>query len=69
MASRDRRNIKFSKLIAKGENPLGMTAQTANGTAHHTGTGWNDRGRDRMPRDQVAEGGAWGGKNSTRTGA
>ena len=67
MASRDRRNIKFSKLIAKGENPLGMTAQTANGTAHATGQGWN-KDWDFGSREQVEEGGAWGGKRSNRTG-
>ena len=26
--------LDFEKLIAKGENPNGFTAQTANGTAH-----------------------------------
>jgi hypothetical protein len=33
--------LDFEKLIAKGENPNGFTAQTANGTAHWKGTGWN----------------------------
>lgn len=28
-------------LIADGENPKGFTAQTANGTSHWKGTGWN----------------------------
>ena len=31
----------LESLIEGGVNPLGMTAQTANGTAHATGTGWN----------------------------
>lgn len=34
-------NMNFEKLLAKGENPLGFTAQTANGTAHYRGAGWN----------------------------
>ena len=29
--------LDFEKLIAKGENPNGFTAQTANGTAHWKG--------------------------------
>ena len=33
--------MNFEKLLAKGENPMGFTAQTANGTAHYRGTGWN----------------------------
>ena len=33
--------MDFEKLIEKGENPLGFTSQTANGTAHWQGTGWN----------------------------
>jgi hypothetical protein len=33
--------MDFEKLIARGENPNGFTAQTANGTAHWRGTGWN----------------------------
>jgi hypothetical protein len=33
--------LDFEKLIAKGENPNGFTAQTANGTAHWKGEGWN----------------------------
>ncbi len=33
--------IDFEKLIGKGENPQGFTAQTNNGTAHWKGTGWN----------------------------
>ena len=33
--------IDFEKLIGFGENPKGFTSQTANGTAHWQGTGWN----------------------------
>jgi hypothetical protein len=28
------RNIRFSKMVAKGENPAGMTSETVNGTVH-----------------------------------
>jgi hypothetical protein len=35
------RKLDFEKIIQKGENPLGFTSQTANGTAHWQGTGWN----------------------------
>lgn len=35
------RTLDLEGLIGKGENPNGFTAQTANGTAHATGTGWN----------------------------
>ena len=33
--------MKFESMIQPGENPKGFTAQTANGTAHAFGTGWN----------------------------
>lgn len=35
------RKLDFEKIIQKGENPLGFTSQTPNGTAHWQGTGWN----------------------------
>jgi len=35
------RKLNFEKIIQKGENPKGFTAQTPNGTAHWEGTGWN----------------------------
>lgn len=41
MANRDRRKIDFEGLYEKGSNPNGFTSQTANGTAHAFGTGWN----------------------------
>lgn len=33
--------MDWEKMIAPAENPKGFTSQTANGTAHATGTGWN----------------------------
>jgi hypothetical protein len=33
--------MDFEKIIQKGENSKGFTAQTNNGTAHWEGTGWN----------------------------
>lgn len=33
--------MDFESMIEKGENPQGFTAQTANGTAHWQGPGWN----------------------------
>lgn len=41
MKNQPLRKMNFEKLIKDGENPLGFTAQTANGTAHWKGTGWN----------------------------
>lgn len=54
MANRDRRKLDFEGMIGSGENPKGFTAQTANGTAHATGTGWNkdyDWSMDQLPPD------------------
>jgi hypothetical protein len=36
--------MDFERAIGRGENPLGLTAQTVNGTAHWRGTGWNRDG-------------------------
>jgi hypothetical protein len=36
--------MNFEGMIGKGENPRGLTAQTCNGTARATGTGWNENG-------------------------
>jgi hypothetical protein len=33
--------MKFESMIQDGENEKGLTAQTANGTAHWKGAGWN----------------------------
>lgn len=66
MANRQRRNIDFEGLYGFGENPRGMTAQTANGTAHATGTGWNkdyDFSMEQLPPDPVRPAG-----RSNRTG-
>ena len=41
MKNQPLRKMNFEKLIKDGENPLGFTAQTSNGTAHWKGTGWN----------------------------
>ena len=38
--------MDFEALIRDGENPRGFTAQTANGTAHYKGPGWNQRDTD-----------------------
>lgn len=35
------RKMNMESIIQDGENPKGFTAQTANGTAHWKGTGWN----------------------------
>lgn len=46
--------LDFEKLIERGENPKGFTAQTANGTAHWKGTGFNksyDWEREQLPPD------------------
>ncbi len=61
-----RRSMNFEKLIAKGENAKGFTSQTANGTAHTFGTGWNRDEPTEMP--QVKVGGPWQDRRSTRTG-
>ena len=58
---------KLESLIEKGENPLGFTAQTNNGTAHWKGTGWN-KDVPGAPMPEVEIGGPWQGKRSTRTG-
>jgi hypothetical protein len=37
--------MKFENMIRDGENSKGFTGQTANGTAHWKGTGWNSNTR------------------------
>jgi hypothetical protein len=60
------RTLDFEKMIGEGENPKGFTAQTANGTAHWKGTGWN---RDyEFTREQVEPAPAWPAGRSNRTG-
>lgn len=61
------RSMDFERLIEKGENPLGFTSQTVNGSAHYEGTGWNKMRP--MSAPEVEPGGAWkGGRYSNRTG-
>ena len=44
--------MKFEDMIQEGENPKGFTGQTANGTVHCYGTGWNQRTYDfEMPQN------------------
>lgn len=68
MAQSDVPNLKipFERLIGRGENPQGFTAQTANGTAHWRGTGWNkgfEYDQPEMPPDATRRAG-----RSNRTG-
>lgn len=62
-------SMDFSALVARGENPGGMVAQTSNGTFHegrggdgetgrwdrHADGGWSEN--DPMPRDPMSGGG------------
>ena len=58
----------LSSLYARGENPKGFTAQTAIGTAHATGTGWNkNTWESDWDRPQVEPVGAWQPGRSNRT--
>lgn len=66
MANRDRRKLNFESIIQAGENPAGFTSQTANGTAHWQGTGWNKEyefRREQLEPDPTRPAG-----RSTRTG-
>lgn len=57
----------LESLYERGENPQGFTAQTANGTAHWNGTGWNLTGREfTMP--QLPPGPTRPAGRSNRTG-
>ena len=60
-------NIDFEKMIGRGENPQGFTAQTANGTAHWRGTGWNKSDYD-WERPQLASDRTRREGRSNRTG-
>ena len=60
------RKMDFEKMIGAGENAKGFTAQTPNGTAHATGTGWNkgwDWSSDQLEPDPTRPAG-----RSNRTG-
>ena len=60
------RKLDFEKLIAKGENPLGLTSQTPNGTAHATGTGFNRQWN--YDSEQIEPSAVWPAGRSNRTG-
>lgn len=64
MAKKTIKNLE--SLYGFGENPNGFTSQTANGTAHAVGTGWNKKPPFTAP--EVGESGAWQKPNSNRTG-
>ena len=58
--------MKFEDMIGFGENPQGFTSQTANGTAHWKGAGWNrvwDYEQEQLPPDATRPAG-----RSNRTG-
>lgn len=65
MRNRDR-TMNLEGLIAKGENPKGFESQTANGTSHWKGTGWNDTWDWNRP--QVAPDATRPAGRSNRTG-
>jgi hypothetical protein len=59
------KHMEFSRIVAKGQNPKGFTAQTANGTAHAGNCpGWNRDIKFTWP--EVAETGVWA--NANRSG-
>ena len=68
--------IDWEKVIApRADRPIGVgpgapdrgfTAQTANGTAHATGTGWNCD--PPWTNEQIAPHGTWQGGRNNRTG-
>ncbi len=60
--------LHFEDLIQKGENPLGFTAQTPNGTAHWEGTGWNKEYFADFERPQVSPDATRPAGRSNRTG-
>ena len=63
-----RRVMDFEKLIERGENPKGFTAQTANGTAHWRGTGWNKGWDWDLDREQLEPGPTRPEGRTNRTG-
>lgn len=58
--------LDFEKMIAKGENPNGFSAETPNGSARATGTGWNRARPWGMPEISPSE--VWPEGRSNRTG-
>jgi hypothetical protein len=69
MAKKTRNRLSdLEGLIAPGENPKGFTAQTANGTAHTFGTGWNRILDYGYSEPEISEKAVWPLGRSTRTG-
>lgn len=66
--AKKRKSMDFEALIQKGENPLGMTSQTPNGTAHWDGLGWNQEHGSAPSNTPAKAGGAWKRNRSNRTG-
>jgi hypothetical protein len=60
--------LHFEDLIQKGENPLGFTSQTPNGTAHWEGTGWNKNFMADFDMPQVSPDATRPAGRSNRTG-
>ena len=60
--------MRFDRLVHKGENPNGFTAQTCNGTAKDFGTGWNKQWNWGGADMQVTPSGPWKAGRSNRTG-
>lgn len=59
------KHMEFSRIIARGQNPKGFTAQTANGTAKSGNCpGWNKDYKYTSP--EVPAEGAWA--NGNRSG-
>jgi hypothetical protein len=69
MTERQLRKPKMYRedLIKDGEHPKGFTAQTANGTAHAVGGGWNKQ-YDEYERPQCEPEGTRPSGRSNRTG-
>jgi hypothetical protein len=59
--------MRFEDAIQDGENPKGFTAQTPNGTAHWTGSGWNQRAWD-YEAEQIEPVPTASGPRTNRTG-
>lgn len=64
-AKRPRKSLDFEKIIASGQHPNGLTAQTVNGTAKSGDcSGWN-RDYKWPTRPEVPADGAWNNANRT----
>jgi len=60
--------LHFESIIQDGENLLGFTAQTPNGTAHWEGTGWNKSMFDDFNMPQLQPDATRPAGRSNRTG-